>query len=181
MLIVEDGTGIAGAESYAAVAYADAYWAARPQDALAAAWAAATEASKEGALRAASAYLDAIYGASYRGIRKGWEQGLEWPRTGGLDAAGSSLPVLGPGNVPLPALPPMLKRGAAELAPRALSGPLALDADRGGRVKREKLEGAVEIEYFDGAPAETSYGVVTGMLGPILDGLQGGQATWYWA
>lgn len=180
-LIVEDGTGIAGAESYASVADADAYWVARPQDPLAAAWAAADQAKKEGALRSASSYLDGAYGRSYRGARIGWEQGLEWPRSDGLDAEGQPLPVAGPGGAPLPALPPMLKHAAAELAARALAAPLAQDADRGGMVKREKIEGAVEVEYFDGAPAETRYGIVTGLLAPILDGSQGGQATWNWA
>lgn len=180
-LIVEDGTGVAGAESYASAAETDAYWAAHPQDPLAAAWAAADAAAKEGALRAASAYLDATYGQAYRGIRASWDQGLDWPRTGGLDGDGEPLPVLGPGGLALPALPPPIKRAASDLAARAVSGPLVDDTERGGRVKRERIEGAVEVEYMDGAPSETSFGFLAGLLGPVLDGSQGGQATWFWA
>ena len=57
MLTVEDGTGIEGAESYASVAAADAYWAKLSHLTLATTWAAFDTAGKEGRLREAPARL----------------------------------------------------------------------------------------------------------------------------
>ena len=135
-LVVEDGTGVPGADSYAALAGADAYFAARAHLALAATWDAATDANKEGALREASAYLDATYGPHYRGTRRGYVQGLEWPRSGARDDA----------DYPLPALPEVLVRATCELAAGAAvrpdvpkSSPSVFDRARG---RRKEAEGA---------------------------------------
>lgn len=178
-LIVETGAGIQGAESYASVAFITAYWAARPHNALAAVWAAITPASKmEGCAREASTYLDANWGAYYRGVRAGYVQGLQFPRTGANDAAG----------YPLPSLPTELQAAVAELAVRASTSPLASDIDTGARVKSlRKKVGPLEkeTEYFDPgyAAPKTSYGVVADLLAPILNGTQPGAsaASWNWA
>ena len=171
-LTVEDGTGVTGAESYVSVADADAYWAARTHNSLAATWTAGTTATKEGALREASDYLDASFSQYYRGKRAGRVQGLEWPRTDANDDSG----------YPLPALPAELVKATYELAARALSAPLVADLARGGKVKRERVEGAIEVEYTDGAPTQTSYGVVNQMLATILNGAQpsAADASWHW-
>lgn len=169
-LTVEDGSGVAGAESYASVAEADAYFAARPHLAMATTWDAADTENKEGALREATANLDATNGAYYRGTRAGYVQGRLWPRTGAKDDAGYDLP----------SRPQELVTATCELAGRAISAPLVADLERGGMVKREKV-GSLEVEYMDGAPAVTSYGVVNTMLGPILNGMQpGGNPSWNW-
>lgn len=169
-LIVEDGTGVSGAESYASVAVADAYFAARTHLAAYTTWDAASTAFKEGSLREASSFLDATYSAYYRGIRQGRVQGLLWPRTEAKDDAGYDLPVL----------PSELVSAACELAGRAIASPLAPDLERGGMIKREKV-GPLEVEYMDSAPATTSYGSVNTMLGPILNGMQpGGDPAWRW-
>lgn len=161
-ITVEDGTGIAGAESYATVAFVDTYWTSRTHDATnSAAWAALTTAKKEGALREATAYLDARYGSKYRGVRRGYVQGLLWPRDGAEDEAGYDLP----------GLPEELQRAVAELAVRASSARLAPDADRGNLVKRTKDQvGPLvqEIEYVDGANTEDRYGSVDGIMAPLL-------------
>lgn len=182
----EDGTGVAGAEAYGAdpVALASAYWAARPNDPLAAIWAAVTTTTpiKEGALRSAAAYIEATWGPFYTGLRKTQTQGLLWPRVAGKDDRGNLIPLTdGLGNE-LQALPPPLIAAMAEVAARAVSGPLVEDAERGGQVKRERVEGAVEVEYFDGAPSETKFGFVAGILASILNGSQPGSqvATWFW-
>lgn len=185
-IIGEDGTGISGAAAYGAdpVALTTAYWAERPNDPLAATWAAetATTAIKEGALRSAAAYVEATWGPFFIGHRKTQTQGLSWPRVAGRDEAGDLIPLTdGLGNE-LPALPPQLIAAQAELAARAVTGPLAEDAERGGRVKSERVDGAIAIEYMDGAPAETSFGVVAGILASLLNGSQPGStsATWFW-
>jgi hypothetical protein len=173
-LIVEDGTAVAGAESYATVAAADAYWDARPHSARSATWSAVDDAAdKEGALREASAYLDATYGPYYRGVRQGHVQGLMWPRTGALDDAG----------YPMPELPSEIVAAAIELAVRAIGGPLAEDADRGARVKRERRKVDVvetETEYEAGAPVVERYGRIDGLLAPILNGQQPGAPSAKW-
>lgn len=177
-ITVETGAGVAGAESYASVAQADAYWSARTHDSRSTTWSDATTAVKEGALREATAYIDAIYGSFYLGRRRGYVQGLEWPRTGALDAAGYELPDL----------PQVLVNAVSDLAVRAVSARLAADLEYGGRVKRKREKIDViedETEYVDGAPATTLYGHVSGMLASILNGLQpdappGGSATWFW-
>lgn len=175
-LVVETGEGVSGAESYASVAYITAYWAARAHMALAATWNAATTANKEGAAREASAFCDATWGRYYRGRRAGTVQGLQFPRSGAKDDAG----------YPLPGLPTELQMAVAELAARALSNPLAEDVDRGGEIKRlrEKVGPLeTETEYFDSATVEKSYGMVSGMLAPILNGGEPGNggAQWNWA
>jgi hypothetical protein len=81
-LVVEDGTGVVGAESYASVDDAGAYWEKRPQNPLYLVWAtrAVDPSSAEGALREASSYLDTNFAASYLGQRATLTQGLLWPR-----------------------------------------------------------------------------------------------------
>lgn len=75
-LIVEDGTGMANAESLLSVADADAYHTAMGN----AAWGAATTAQKEAALRRATQYLDARY--QWQGDPLTATQALSWPREG---------------------------------------------------------------------------------------------------
>lgn len=71
-LIVEDGTQPTGANTYASVADADAYWA----DRASATWAAATDDEKAAALIQATDYLN---GLSWTG-RKVAIRAMSWPR-----------------------------------------------------------------------------------------------------
>jgi hypothetical protein len=195
-LTVEDGTGVSGAESYAAVAFIDAYWAARPQSPFAAAWAAAETVNKEGAAREATAYIEATWGSFFRGTRKSYDQGLSFPRNGDLDTDdadddGSTtdyLPLTDANGVELPPLPPQLPQAVAELAARSLSSPLSADVDMGARVKSEtKKVGPIEksVTYVDAGPTppKTSYGFVADLLAPLLNGAQPNAPapSWAWA
>jgi len=177
-LITEDGTGVSGAQSYASTAYIDTYWADRPQNAFAATWSAATTSNKEGAAREASAYIDATWGPYFRGVRRGWVQGLLWPRSDAMDEGN----VLGKPAYPLPDMPDCLRVAVAELAVRALSKTLAQDLARGGFIKTLKA-GSVDIEYADGAPAQKTYGLIGNTLAPILNGSQpmAPNPNWTWA
>lgn len=74
-LTVEDGTGLANADSYVSVADATAYHAAMGN----AAWAALDTDEKEWALRRATQYIDVRY--NYRGSPLRSTQALAWPRT----------------------------------------------------------------------------------------------------
>lgn len=167
-LIVEDGSGITGAEAYVSVATADAYFAARTHLTLYATWSGLTTAQKEGCLREGADYLDAEFGSQYRGSRAGRIQGKLWPRVNALDDEGYIL-----SNLPIE-----LQQANCELAARAATAPLANDLERGGNIKRMKA-GSVELEYSEGAPIATSYGIVTKLLAPILNCTQEG-GKWGW-
>lgn len=173
-LIVETGSGVAGAEAYASEAECSSYWTARPHSTLAADWTAASSPQREGALREASAFQDAVFGLLYRGARAGYVQGLEWPRSDALDDQG----------FPLPARPPQLVAATCELAARALSGPLVADAEQDGQVKRVRSKlGPMEdeVEYIDGTAARTPrYGFVDRLLAPLLTMQPGVSGSWGW-
>lgn len=170
-IVAEDGTGVVGAATYADVSFADAYWLDRAHTDFNTTWAAATTPNKEGALREATDYVDATWGQYYLGTRKGYLQGLEWPRSDAMDDSG----------YPLPDLPDALKNVVSELAARALSARLASDDSRGGDISKLKA-GPVEITYANEAPTQTNYGMVSSMLAPVLDGRQPGAAptSWEW-
>ena len=65
-LVVEDGTGIVGAESYQSVANADIYIQNRTNDSS---WASASLEDKERALRIATEYLDTRFGPVWKGFK----------------------------------------------------------------------------------------------------------------
>lgn len=77
-LIVEDGTGLANADSLVSVAEADAYFVSRNVTA----WAALSIAAKEAALRNAADFLVEQYETRWAGIRTSVDQALSWPRIG---------------------------------------------------------------------------------------------------
>lgn len=173
-LTVETGSGVAGAEAYASEAACTAYWANRPHSTLAAAWAAATVPQREGALREASAFLDAIHGANYRGSRAGYIQGLEWPRSNAMDDDA----------FPLPGLPPQLVAACCELAARAVTAPLVADAEVDGQIKRQRTKvGQLEeeTEFVDsGASRAPRYSFVDRLLAPVLRIVLGSSGSWGW-
>lgn len=193
-LTVEDGTGVAGADSYVAIATADAYWLARPQDANAARWAAAATDRKEGAAREGTAYLDATWGSLYRGIRLTSIQGLLWPRIDRQDLALScryrtaeeleaaqalsDRPLLGTDGLVIEGVPPQVVTAAIELSARALVGRLAQDKDETGWLKRRKV-GPIEREWGAAGTPGGSYGFVDALLGPVIIGQRNAQ--WSWA
>lgn len=181
-IIVEDGTGVQGAETYASIEFITAYWGKRTHSALFTAWdGEGDDEKKEGAAREATSYLDAVYGNFYKGTRRGYAQGLLWPRSGALDAK----------NYPLPDLPEELKAAVAELAARRISTgtELSPDVDPLAMVTREKKKiGPIEkeLEYASpvsvgGKSATIRYGAVEGLLSMLLTNSPGSSGTWAWA
>lgn len=149
---VEDGTGLAAANSYLAVADADTYHTDRGN----AAWT-GTDAVKQAALIAASQYVDTNY--RFKGARANEAQAMEWPRTGVEDWSGFT--------VASDSLPARLTDAVAELALLALSEDLTPALDRGGAVKSEKV-GSISITYADNAPATKVYQVSDSLLGQYI-------------
>ncbi len=158
--LVEDGSGLAGATSYLAVAAADLYLA----DRGVAAWADAEIAAKHGALIAASQFLDATF--SWKGVRRSQGQGLDWPRHGAEDAEGFAIAES--------VVPQSLHSAVAELAQEALKGPLAPSTARGGAITRSRIrvdQLEEETHFAVNAPAGRSFPLVMRLVaGLILPG-----------
>lgn len=147
--IVEDGTGVANANSYIDVAWADTYFTDRGNTD----WTDASTSAKQVALIRATDYIDVTY--VFIGIKASSEQGLEWPRSYAIDIYGEELT----------GIPTILKKAVAETAVRALAGELIEDFDSQGRIKRERVEGAVEVEYGgDGALQMKSFPYIDRLL-----------------
>lgn len=90
-LIVEDGTGLANAESFVSVAAADARVAAFAPLAVATAWAALATPAKENRLRQATEFVASTFYGQWKGRPKGSAQALPWPRQEAYDELGESL------------------------------------------------------------------------------------------
>lgn len=176
-LTVEDGSGITGADAYCARAVVDTYWSNRPHDPLAATWAAESDTSRQdGAIREASAFIDAEFGLFYRGSKLSGAQGLLFPRADAEDERG----------YPITGVPGELIKATCELAGRALTSRLREDVDRTGYIKSVSTKLGPMAESYtyggEGSAAKKSYGFVVGILAPILSGAQpDAPARWEWA
>lgn len=156
-LIVEDGSGLANAESYVSVSDCAAYATARGLT-----FPATPEDKAEAALRRATSYIDNIYRTRFPGQRKKFrEQGLEWPRVGVVDMNGFAV---SSDEIPIEVI-----RATCEAAVRELASPGSLTPDvTPGKVKkRVRVEGAVEVEYAVGAGDVASQQPIS----PLIDGI----------
>lgn len=160
---VEDGTIVAGANSYTTVADADSYFGDRAN----ADWAALDTPTKQSLLVKATDYLVQKYRNRWKGMRVNIKQTLDWPRAG-VQIEDYFDPQQGPRLFPFEGLaflvptdivPDEVKHACCEAAIRAKAAPLAPDLKRGGMVKSKKID-VIETEYFEGAPATTSYQAV---------------------
>lgn len=134
-IIVEDGTGLADAESFASVAEADAYCTLRGL----ADWAALTTGAKEAALVNATEYLSDAF--DWVGERLTDEQALAWPRTASY--SGQRAPAGVPNKVKAAAI------RVANLAGTA-GATLFASVAAGDALRRVKA-GSVEVEFADAA------------------------------
>lgn len=154
-LIVEDGLGIIGAESFASVAQADARLASLGMSM----WAALSEPEKEQALRRAAVHMENVYRPLWKGIRKTFEQGLSWPRYN-VEVEGF---VLVNTYLPLEVIAANI-----DLALRAATGDL--NPDLGGNYPvKKKVIGPIEKEYDTSGSQVKSYRAVTMSLVQFLN------------
>lgn len=166
-LVVEDGSGLANAESYISVADATAYFAARGV----ASWAAlASDTVREQLLRKATDYMVATYSESWAGQRLTVAQALDWPRAyvPRKDVVGGYGPA--PLYWPDDAVPELVRRACAELALRAATADLQPDV--GAQVTSETV-GPISVTYAEGARQNTSFKAVTNLLLPLFGGSSG--------
>lgn len=115
-----------------------------------------------------SVYVDGLYGIRFAGEKTGgWEQERAWPRTGAY-AGGSSIPE---DVIPKPVIHASYEAALQEARdPESLS----LIGSAAERVKREKVDGAVEVEYQQSGSEDLAAAmtpvmtVIEGLLAPFL-------------
>lgn len=162
-LIVEDGTGLATAESFASVTYADTYHGNR-NNAL---WTGAQNV-KEGALRMATDYMEQAYRLRWASFKTTSTQRLGWPRAwvpipDAPSGYGSQSAYI-PNNV----VPDQVQQACAELALRALiDGNLNPPLTK--TTTREKV-GPIEVDYQAHGRESTTYRNVEMLLSPFMTG-----------
>lgn len=180
-LIVEDGTGIAAAESYVS---ADdcALYASKNGSAIAFD---GSSAGTEAALRRATAYIDSRYRGRFPGYRvNGRAQGLEWPRVGaytfdpdngrsnayaGNEFYQSSQYLYGYNYIASNIVPREIIKAVCEGAIREIATPgiLSPDLKRGGAIRSVKA-GSVKVEYEAGADPNTEFQFIDLILASLL-------------
>lgn len=154
-IVVEDGTGVAGAVAYSTVTELRAYV---PRGGLEVP-SGALDAALEAALVRGTAYVEAAYASRWPGVRETEDQGLSWPRTDALDTEGYELS----------GVPVAVKNACMEAAliEANEAGALTEALERGGMVVRKKT-GPLEKEYAAGAPVGTVYPVIKQCLASII-------------
>lgn len=156
--IIENGSIVAGAESYVSVVDADLYHSNRGN----APWALLTTAQKEEGLRRATDYITQVYSLKWKGYRVSLEQSLDWPRVN-VERQGFD----GYAYYDSDIIPNELKNASAEMAYKASQGELAPDLDK--RTIREKVD-VIEVEYADTGAEYVRYRAIDNMLAPLLEG-----------
>lgn len=153
-LIVEDGTGLATAQSYASAADATTYHTAHGN----ASWT-GTDTLKEAALVRATAWLDAAFYYRWPSVKLLNTQALEFPRAAAVDADGYDL-------APVPA---GLKTALYEAALVELVSPggLAKDDSDNGNIVAE-TEGGMSRTYKKGGKKPSDWPAIYAPLRRIL-------------
>ena len=156
MLIVEDGTGLSNADSYASLAEANLYHANHGN----VDWSDIDATTKEQLLRKATDYMVAQYRLQYAGYRRYSTQSLDWPRlyVPLIDSLSANV---FPQYVDFDIVPTTVKNACAELALKAYTAILMQDLTQG--VIREKVD-VIEVEYDKFSPQQTRYEQIDAML-----------------
>lgn len=158
-MIVEDGTGVAGADAGISEAWFEAYCEARGIT--------IPSGDVEAAIVRATAWIEGQYGSQFPGVPvNGRDQGLSFPATGAYDRRGY--------EIPSDSLPREYQQAIAEATLRELAsaGSLLPDRTSAPQVRRKKL-GSMEIEYAvadGGRAAYPDFPAIRGILAPLLTG-----------
>lgn len=147
--------GASNAESYCSVAFADQYHLARGREL---AWVDKDKEIKEQALRIATDFMLHQYRTRWIGVRATTTQALDWPRLGAVKPDS-------PAYYSNTDIPVEVQKACAELAFKALSGPLVRDE---GPRKVSAQVGPISVTYADSAKQNLRYTSVEEMLAPLL-------------
>lgn len=168
-LIVENGTGLANAESYISVADASIYHANRGNSD----WASiASDTIREQLLRKSTDYMIAVYRLRWSGYRYNVTQALDWPRlyVPILDTMSASE---SPQYVDFDTVPAIVASACAELALKANAEDLLADLGQG--TTKEKVD-VIEVEYDKYSPQYKRYVQIGNMLSIYFKSKDGGAA-----
>jgi len=149
-LTVEDGTGIALADTYVSLANFKTMCAALGYDLTG-----KTDPELEVVCRKGFDYINTKW--RYKGFRLTSGQAGEFPRDGLMDW--SAFTVTG--------VPARVVKANVELAFKGLTTSLFTDLDRGGMVKSESV-GPISVTYADGAPAGTAFMAAEALLAQYI-------------
>lgn len=167
-LIVENGTGLADAESYISVADCDALllsWGRSTAE-----WEALTESAKEGLLRNSTMYIDSEYALKFSGEVLNSTQALAWPRSNAYKVNGQSILS---DEVPVEVL-----RATSFVAVESIDGGVYSDEDNGARIESESVglgqSALTESKSYVGGK-DSSYTSKSAdlVLKPLLSGSKG--------
>lgn len=165
-IVVEDGTGLANANSFGSLAEAFDYHEARGNTAWTNIPASPADAGQEAALVRATSYIDGRFGQLFPGVRlKGRAQALSWPREDAFDRDGNEI---ASDEVPIE-----VRKATFEAALRELDAPGSLNPDvvMTDRVKSEKVD-VIAVEYASSSSAADSIPVI-GVIDDLLASLVG--------
>jgi len=153
-LVIEDGTVVAGANSYYTLASADDYFDTRGNST----WVDYDEDAKIYAMIKACQYMENL---NWKGVKSLSDQELVWPRIGMEDEDGYA--------IDSDEIPKRIKWGQAEIAYRyILDTELETDISAGaGSVKSEQVD-VIKVEYFTGKSVNKTYQRVENLLAPFL-------------
>lgn len=157
-LVVEDGTIVPGANSFATVQYADDYLTARGVSSFGA----AQPTDQETALVRACDYLRDEMLFQYRGQRVVYNQSLPWPRQGASMYRGPAIP----NNV----IPQGLIDAQCELCFKALTADLQPDIEHMGGIASETV-GPITTSYFENTNPRVLITAIMGLIQPFLIGV----------
>jgi len=149
-LIVEDGTGLANADSYLSEADCDTY---NTKYVISTAWSGGTTANKEKALRLATQFLDAMYQLRWKGSKINDVMSLDWPRNSVYDRDCFW--------IASDAVPQAVKNATAEMAIDIITNgePMPNQENSGMISEKEVRVGPLmeRIKYQGGNPPATYY------------------------
>jgi hypothetical protein len=150
-LTVEDNTGLAAADSYVSVAEFRAYATNRGIEAVGD----LSDDEAEQKLRQGFDYVNSQW--RYTSVPKTNDQAGEFPRVDLSDGMGRVFNTV----------PNRVKQAQCAAAIEAISGPLFVTAERGGKVKSESV-GPISVTYEDGAPVGKTISEVERLLAPFI-------------
>jgi hypothetical protein len=162
--VVEDGTGLSTAVSYASLSDADTYHSRRGNTA----WTQLTVGNKKAALVKAADYLLQLYTSQWKGVRINGTQALDWPRAEveredyGISSAGYYGWLA---YYPDDEVPAAVKNAACEAALSSITA--ALLAEQSQSVVREKVD-VLEVQYSEYSAQRRRFPVIDGLLRPFV-------------
>ena len=168
-LIIEDGTGVAGANSYVTVAQADIYFA----NVNNTVWDGLDSIDQKGPfLIQAVRYMQQVYRSRWKGYRRyslnltSKTQILDWPRVwvDQIDSPGGYGPY--PYFYDPNSIPQEIKDAQCELAVRAANGDLAPDIDR---VEKSVQVGSLKVEYDPNYSPIVVFRAIEALLDPFFE------------